>query len=180
MKLNSKASCRYENGYILAKDGEVLNLDWKVKAQLEKLDKAWQEYSYLQEQEPFHAAPSLEGFHRITADEDYRRWDLLDAPDTPALDAQLARSLAFRDDCIKSERVEQVNATAIRCFTELLDFCSNDSFFEGFGMPERIDCVSLGNPLELKADDVMAMLMAFASDDRPWYFDKEEEGECAL
>jgi hypothetical protein len=159
LKLISKKDCRYENGYIVNADNELLCLDHKVEKQMALLDLVCQKLTHLEAQPVFQPAPSLCDFHRVTAAEKFRSWTPIEEPETPTIDARVESSKAYRDELITQNDVRTANQIASQMFEELLDFCANEKFVEGLGMPERIDCVSLGNPLELTASEVMRKLL---------------------
>ena len=165
MKLIKKSECDFSKGYIIGADGEtVIALPFPVRHQLEELDRAWQIFCYLDEQEPYHPAPTIAGFKRETF-RDERAWEMPEKPETPAIEKRMEETLAYLKDVDAEEGYDKL-AYACDRFHDLLDFCAEEAFIAvDAASIQALKCARVGNPLELKADDVIAMLKAMVESD---------------
>lgn len=150
-----KKDCRFENGYILDCD-EIIGINGDVHRLLERLELMAQQYEYLMAQPaPCHVpVPTLENFKRksaLHADLPYE-----EMPATPAIDAQVAQSMAFVEEQDALEDARDLNKM-IDKFATLFDWVAADEFPEG-NCTLPLDLPTLGNPLELTAEQVKALL----------------------
>ena len=163
MQFIDKTACTFKSGYIIGPDGVTLiALPHKVCSQIGALDRAWQLFQYLEEQEPACEGPTLEGFRYETWHDIDRAWSYPAAPETPALDARVEETLAYLDDVKANEDYDNLTMIMDR-FSDLLDFCAGTDFLgviDGNIDVRPLSCARIGNPLELKVDDVVAMLKA--------------------
>lgn len=155
-RIIKKNECEFIDGYIV-KDGETVNLPANVRLLIERLELMLQQYKYLKGQKPYSPGPSLEGFefksalHKGVA-------DLFEIPETPGLDAKLAEAFALMDEIDTMKAAKDLN-DVIRKFEPLFEFASKDHFFEGMvSGAAPIDCITIGNPLELTVDQIKAAL----------------------
>lgn len=164
MQVIKKSDCKFNRGIITNPNNDIVCLPYEVQSELEALDDIWQMEEYLSEQEAFHPAPTIVGFHRETYD-DYHAWKMPEAPKTPVLDRRVKETLAFLGEQEKVEKHDRL-ATLVGIFKELLDFCAEDEFPARLSCDySRIKCAAIDNPLELTVDRVMDILKALADSD---------------
>lgn len=152
-KLIKKSKCKFEAGHIVKKD-KIVGIPTRVWLQLNKLEVMLQQYKYLKDQPAYNAGPTLEGFERISVMDINRPY--VDLPDTPIMDKKVEEAMAFMVEADKVSNAAEINS-AIDNFGALIDWCTADKFIEGdyFG---EIDTFMLGNPLYLRANDVVDAL----------------------
>lgn len=173
MKLYKKSDLKFAHGYLVDEDGNSVALPNKVVKQLDALDIVLQEYLYLDNQPRFQPAPTLRGYERKLNQDADRKWKHMDMPATPTIDKKAAETMAFLEEVSAKEDVEAVNF-ALDKYKELLDFCSEDEFFSPseFFMHPPINCVSLGNPLELTAQKVIDIITVICIDGKEFGHDE--------
>lgn len=159
-KFIKKADLKFDRGYITDANDETVGLLYKVKDQLECLDRIWQMDEYLSDQLPAIPAPTLLGFVYETYDNAHL-WDYPEFPDTPAIDERTKEAIAYIADRDKVEKHEKISIL-IEWFKDLLDFCAEEKALMVPGNSDRICCASLGNPLELTVDQLMDIFDALA------------------
>ena len=152
-KLIKKSKCEFEAGIIVI-DDEQVGIPAVVYLQLEKLETMVQQYRYLAAQKPACEGPSLEGFERKSTLVSERPY--IEAPKTPVTDRRVAEAMEFMAEADAVANAADVNE-AIDNFGALVDWCAADKFVEG-DCYKKLDLYELGNPLELKADDIAVIL----------------------
>lgn len=152
-KMIKKSKCEFVGGYIVKK-GEVIGLPRTVWLQLRKLETMVQQYMYLKGQPAYCSGPSLEGFEFRTS----LMGDLpyVDMPETPVTDRRVEEALKFMEEADEIEAAVETNKMIDR-FAALIDWCASDRFVEG-PCVEPIESAEIGNPLDLKADEVAHVL----------------------
>lgn len=152
-KLIKKSKCKFVAGQIVKKN-ELIGIPYPVWAQLNKLELIVQQYDYLLDQKPACAGPSLDGFKRKSAL--HSKLPYVSMPDTPVMDKRVEEAMAFIDEVDNINNANEINE-AIDEYGELIDWLNCEEFVEG-ECTKAIDTPTLGNPLDLVADDVVAIL----------------------
>lgn len=151
-KIIKKSKLHYEGGFVV-KGNKIINLPIGVVLELRKLEALFQRCEYLDEQEPYSPAPSLDGFVQQS-----ERGDLpFDIKvETPTLDKKIKESLALAHEIEVAQNAGDF-AQFTNAYKELLEFVCSDKFVEGTA-EMRLDLPRIGDPLKLTLDKVMSML----------------------
>ena len=157
-KLIKKKDCKFKAGHIIRKD-KVVGIPTCVWLQLNKLELMVQQYLYLQKQPSYQKAPSLEGFVRESALKGNRPY--IECPDTPVSDRRFQEAMAFMAEQDAVQHAAETNEMIDR-FGALIDWLAGNKFIEG-DCKNLIDTPKLGNPLELKPDQVASILHMIAT-----------------
>lgn len=157
MKRFKKSDIKFDDGWLVTKDDEVISLPFEIARQFDMIDEALQMADYLASQSPARPVPSLDGFERKTLSHERTKFTC----DTPALDTAEATAKAMFQDIKNQQHVDDANYLCKK-FKKLIDFCASDYIFEQNSYPERYDWFTWGNPLEVTADDVEDILFSLA------------------
>jgi hypothetical protein len=153
-KMLKKDELEFINGYIVDKGtNEIVLPDSKVTRDLNNIEQAWQRAKYLAAQPKGAAAPTLDGFEfKSTA-----TLPKVDKPKTPVSDDRTAEAMAFMAEIELIEEADKVNGLVER-YKELFEFVSEDYVVDcGIGLV-KLDLATVGNPLELTSDKLLAIL----------------------
>lgn len=150
MKIISKQDCTFANGRII-KGKKVIGLPAGVVSQLNNLEEAIQKSRYLDEQGKAKPAPTLDGFVRKST----RELPTVDVS-TPILDKKVADCEKLMEEIDRMSAAGKVNGI-IQANRELFEFLTTDEFIEGEDTG-YIDTPTLGNPLKLKAEELIAII----------------------
>ena len=152
-KLIKKSKCEFINGHIVKKN-ELIGIPSNVWLQLNKLEVMVQQHGYIIAQDAYCPGPSLDGFVRRSALKGNRPY--LEAPETPVTDKRVTEAMAFMKEVDAVNDVHLINETIDR-FGELIDWLDADKFVEGT-CTHPIDTPELGNPLELRGEDIAKVI----------------------
>ena len=154
-KMYSKNNLKFEDGYVLNYDNEVVALPPKVAEQFNKLETIIQQQAYLAAQDKAKPEPSLDGFERES---------IVKHPkitvQTLNLDAEEKRCKGILDDIRKASMATEVNKLLDK-FDKLMQFLHSDKFVEGTEVV-MIDTPTIGNPLTADADSIIAKIGTMA------------------
>lgn len=153
-KMYRKDELKFENGYILTKDNEIVGIPPLVYDELLNLDLRLQKIAYLLSQPSYHPAPSLEGFKATKA----RKIETIRTP-TPLLDAEFAKSMNILDEIRKKEIEDRIN-DFITSDSSLIDWINSDYILDN-GVCCKLELNYLGNPLELTIDEYASALRIY-------------------
>lgn len=151
-KMYKKSDLKFESGYVLTKDDEVVALPPKVAEQLNDMETEIQKVAYLKKQPKAQPVPSLDGFERDSIVE-----HAFIEVETKHLDREERRCLNVLKDLRKLEVAKDANAKLAE-YDEAIRFLNEDKFVEGFE-PAMIDTPTIGDPLTASVSDVIGMLL---------------------
>lgn len=157
-KMYNKSQVTFSNGYVIDDDSNVVCLPDKVAEQLNELEEIFQKAEYLKAQDPASPMPSLDGFERKSI----RKTIEIEAS-TPTLDAKVEEGMKIRDELRKMDTAETMNKF-IGEYQEVFYFVQDDTFVEG-DKAVFIDTPKLGNPLDIKVDDLLDKLVEYVNVD---------------
>ena len=157
-KLIKKKDCKLKNCQIVKGD-KLIGIPRIVWMQLNKLDLMSQQYMYLIQQPAYQPGPSLKGFVRKSALD--KKMPYLDMPDTPVSDARVEEALKFMREADACANVAEANDMLDR-FKDIVIWCDSKKFVEG-DCTAPIDTPALGNPLNIKGEDIAGLLHMLAS-----------------
>ena len=154
-KMYSKNNLKFEDGYVLNDENEVVALPSQVAEQFNKLETIIQQQTYLAAQDKAKPEPSLDGF---------KRESIVQRPkiimQTPNLDAEEKRCQGILDDIRKASMATEVNKLFDK-FDKLMQFLHSDKFVEGTEVV-MIDTPTIGNPLTADADSIIVKIGTMA------------------
>ena len=151
-KMYKKSDLKFESGYVLTKDDEVVALPPKVAEQLNEMETEIQQVAYLKQQPKAQPAPSLDGFKRESIIE-HAHIEV----ETKYLDREERRCLNVLKDIRKLEMAKGANEKLTK-YDEAIRFLNEDRFVEGTEVV-MIDAPTIGDPLAASVDDVIDMLL---------------------
>lgn len=151
-KMYKKSDLKFENGYVLTSDDEVVALPYKVAVQLNLMEDEIQKVAYLKKQPKAQPVPSLDGFERESIVQHVRV-----EIETKHLDREARRCEKVLADVRNLAAAEEANAKLAQ-FDAALGFLHEDKFVEDDEVI-MIDTPTIGNPLTASADDVIDMLL---------------------
>lgn len=157
MKRIKKCEIKFDDGWLVTKDDEVIALPYEIARQFDMIDEALQMADYLASQSPARPAPSLDGFERKTLSHERTKFTC----DTPALDNAEASAKAMLQDIKHKQQADDANLLCEK-FKDLIEFCASDYIFEQNSYPVKYDWYIWGNPLEVSADEVEDILLGLA------------------
>lgn len=150
-KMYSKSDLKFEDGYVLTYDDEVVALPDKVAQQINEIETILQKQMYLAGQPKATPVPSLDGFERKS---------IVDLPEvkvsTPALDELEEMKRKVLDDVRNEMSAAAVNKI-IQRFPEAFSFFKKDKFVEGSEVV-MIDAPTLNNVLTVDADALVSII----------------------
>ena len=151
-KMYVKSSLRFENGYVLDADDNVIALPTGVAEQLNDMETEIQQVAYLKKQPKAQPMPSLDGFERESVVK--HAWVEVE---TKHLDREERRCLGMLEDLRNLEEAKEANEKLAK-YDEAIRFLSEDKFIEGTEVV-MIDTPTIGVPLTAAAEDVVDMLL---------------------
>ena len=144
-KMYSKSDLKFEDGYVLTYDDEVVALPDKVAQQINEIETIMQKQKYLADQPKATPVPSLDGFERKS---------IIDLPEvkvsTPTLDELEEKKKKILGEIRNEMSADAVNKI-IQRFPEAFSFFKKDKFVEGSEVV-LIDTPTIGNILTVDAD----------------------------
>lgn len=151
-KMYVKSSLRFENGYVLDADDNVIALPAGVAEQLNAMEDEIQKTAYLKAQPKAQPMPSLDGFERKSI-----VGHACISADTPTIDAEIKRSSNILNELRALDEVRSINKMLDK-FDEAICFLRDDKFVEGDKVV-MVDAPTIGNILTADAGDVIDMLI---------------------
>lgn len=156
-KMYKKSDLKFESGYVLTKDDEVVALPYKVAVQLNLMETEIQKVAYLKAQPKAQPVPSLDGFER----ESIVQHAYVEV-ETKHLDREVRRCEKVLADVRSLAAAEEANAKLAQ-YDEAIRFLHEDKFVEEDEIV-MIDTPTIGNPLTASVDDVIDMLLGEETD----------------
>lgn len=150
-KMYKKSDLKFENGYVLTQDDEVVALPPKVAEQFNDMETLLQQQEYLTEQGEAKPEPTLDGFERKSTVK-----HAFVTVETKYLDAEVKRCEGLLHDIRQSQMAGWVNAVLDK-YDELMVFMHEEKFVEGDKVVQ-IDTPTIGDPLTAGPEEVIDRL----------------------
>ena len=151
-KMYKKSDLKFESGYVLTKNDEVVALPPKVAEQLNDMETEIQKVAYLKKQPKAQPMPSLDGFERDSIVE-----HAFIEVEIKHLDREMRRNFGLLKDLRKLEVAKDANAKLAQ-YDEAIRFLNEDKFVEGTEVV-MIDTPTIGDPLAASVAEVIGMLL---------------------
>lgn len=158
-KMYKKSELKFDSGYVLTMDDEVVALPPKVAEQLNEMETEIQKVAYLKAQPEAQPMPSLDGFER----ESIVKHAYIDV-ETKYLDREKRRSMSLLNDLRNMAAADEANEKLAR-YDKAIRFLHDDKFVEGTEVV-MIDTPTIGDPLTASVGDVIDMLLGEKTDKR--------------
>lgn len=151
-KMYKKSELKFDSGYVLTMDDEVVALPPKVAEQLNEMETEIQKIAYLKAQPKAQPMPSLDGFER----ESIVGHAYISA-DTPTIDAEIKRSTDIIKELRAVDEARSINEMLDK-FDDAIRFLKEDKFVEGDKIV-MVDAPTIDNILMADVSDVIDMLL---------------------
>lgn len=151
-KMYKKSELKFDSGYVLTMDDEVVALPPKVAEQLNEMETVIQKVAYLKAQPEAQPAPSLDGFERESIVKQARI-----EVETKYLDRETRRCEKVLGDIRKLAVAEEANKKLAK-YDEAIRFLNEDKFVEGTEVI-MVDTPTIGHILTADAGKVIDMLL---------------------
>lgn len=149
MKFMKKEKLTYKNGYLINEKGKIVMPDCDVVYQFNSLEVEFQRAMYLKAQPKAVAAPSMEGWEKVS-EHDVDVENMFFA-ETPTLDKKIEESIALMDDIDASNKVDKLRAISVR-YPKVIEFINSKEIIVRDDNEYRFDLATLGNPLEFTVE----------------------------
>lgn len=166
-KFYSKSDLTFKSGYVVSATGDVVALPKGVANQLNSIEEMVQKAAWLEGLPEETEAPDLSKFVRKSAFESAPTITV----DTPTLDAKIEESMRLDADIKRQLCADKLNEI-IGTYKEAFAFCSESDFVEGTDVV-RLDLPTLGDPLELTAEDLAAAIGSTVFEGEPGLADED-------
>lgn len=151
-KMYKKSELKFDSGYVLTMDDEVVALPPKVAEQLNEMETEIQKVAYLKAQPKAQPMPSLDGFER----ESIVKHAYVEV-ETKYLDREKRRSMGLLNDLRNMAEADEANEKLAK-YDEAIRFLSEDKFVEGAEVI-MIDTPTIGHILTADVDKVIDLLL---------------------
>lgn len=145
MKFMKKDKLAYKNGYLINEKGKIVMPDCDVVYQFNSLEVEFQRALYLKAQPKAVAAPSMEGWEKVS-EHDVDVEDMFFAK-TPTLDKKIEESIALMDDIDAANKVDKLRVIS-GGYPKVIEFINSKEIIVCDDNECRFDLATLGNPLE--------------------------------
>ena len=149
MKFMKKEKLTYKNGYLINEKGKIVMPDYDVVYQFNNLEEEFQRAMYLKAQPKAVAAPSMEGWEKVS-EHDVDVEDMFFAK-TPTLDKKIEESIALMDDIDAANKVDKLRAISAE-YPKVIEFINSKEIIVYEDNEYRFDLATLGNPLEFTVE----------------------------
>ena len=149
MKFMKKEKLTYKNGYLINEKGKIVMPDYDVVYQFNNLEEEFQRAMYLKAQPKAVAAPSMEGWEKVS-EHDVDVEDMFFAK-TPTLDKKIEESIALMDDIDAANKVDKLRAISAG-YPKVIEFINSKEIIVYKDNEYRFDLATLGNPLEFTVE----------------------------
>ena len=149
MKFMKKEKLTYKNGYLINEKGKIVMPDYDVVYQFNNLEEEFQKAMYLKAQPKAVAAPSMEGWEKVS-EHDVDVEDMFFA-ETPTLDKKIEESIALMDDIDAANKVDKLRAISAG-YPKVIEFINSKEIIVYEDNEYRFDMATLGNPLEFTVE----------------------------
>lgn len=147
MKFMKKEKLTYKNGYLINEKSKIVMPDYDVVHQFNKLEVEFQRALYLKAQPKAVAAPSMEGWKKVSEhDVDVKNMFFTE---TPTLDKKIEESIALMDDIDAANKVDKLRAISTG-YPKVIEFINSKEIImrDDNEYQYHFDLATLGNPLE--------------------------------
>ena len=149
MKFMKKEKLTYKNGYLINEKGKIVMPEYDVVYQFNNLEEEFQRALYLKAQPKAVAAPSMEGWEKVS-EYDVDVEDMFFAK-TPTLDKKIEESIALMDDIDAANKVDKLRAISAE-YPKVIEFINSKEIIVYEDNEYRFDLATLGNPLEFTVE----------------------------
>ena len=149
MKFMKKEKLTYKNGYLINEKGKIVMPDYDVVYQFNNLEEEFQKAMYLKAQPEAVAAPSMEGWEKVS-EHDVDVEDMFFAK-TPTLDKKIEESIALMDDIDVANKVDKLRAISAG-YPKVIEFINSKEIIVYEDNEYQFDMATLGNPLEFTVE----------------------------
>ena len=149
MKFMKKEKLTYKNGYLINEKGKIVMPDYDVVYQFNNLEEEFQKAMYLKAQPKAVAAPSMEGWEKVS-EHDVDVQDMFFAK-TPTLDKKIEESIALMNDIDAANKVDKLRAISAG-YSKVIEFINSKEIIVYEDNEYRFDLATLGNPLEFTVE----------------------------
>lgn len=157
MKLYKKEDLQFVDGYLVDKEGNVVSPDDDIVLDFNCLEQMKQYTAWrLKNPEPKIAEVPEFKFETARPAVDFHA-DI----STPLLDKKVAEAKQLFDEVVRADRVEDIEK-AVDHFMRALVWADSDEFFGDVNASVRFDTKTIGNPLEVDAGDLVAIICQHA------------------
>lgn len=150
-KMYRKCDLKFDNGYIVDDDMNVVALPAGVGEMFNDLETTLQKMDYLDKQPEGCKEPSLDGFERKSSFTEFTI-----EVDTPLMDAKVEEGRKILEEIRRSE-VGAAASKLVNKYHDVFEFLDGDRFVEGDKVV-RLDLCILGDPLKITPDDVVKII----------------------
>lgn len=150
-KMYRKCDLKFDNGYIVDDDMNVVALPAGVGEMFNDLETTLQKIDYLDKQPEGCKEPSLDGFERKSSFTEFTI-----EVDTPLMDAKVEEGRKILEEIRRSE-VGAAASKLVNKYHDVFEFLDGDRFVEGDKVV-RLDLCILGDPLKITPDDVVKII----------------------
>lgn len=150
-KMYRKCDLKFDNGYIVDDDMNVVALPTGVGEMFNDLETTLQKMDYLDKQPEGCKEPSLDGFERKSSFTEFTI-----EVDTPLMDAKVEEGRKILEEIRRSE-VGAAASKLVDKYHDVFEFLDGDRFVEGDKVV-RLDLCILGDPLKTTPDDVVKII----------------------
>lgn len=151
-KMYKKSDLKFENGYVLTMDDEVVALPPHVAEQLNEMETEIQKVAYLNAQPEARPMPSLDGFERKSIVKHAHV-----TVETKHLDREVRRCNGVLNDLRNMAEAQEANEKLAK-YDEAIRFLHDDKFIEGTEVI-MVDAPTIGHILTADAVKVIDMLL---------------------
>lgn len=151
-KMYKKSELKFDSGYVLTMDDEVVALPPKVAEQLNEMETEIQKIAYLNAQPKAQPMPSLDGFER----ESIVKHAHVEV-ETKHLDREERRCRGVLEDLRNLAAAGEANEKLAK-YDEAIRFLSEDKFVEGTEVV-MVDAPTIGHILTADAGKVIDLLL---------------------
>ena len=149
MKFMKKEKLTYKNGYLINEKGKIVMPDCDVVYQFNNLEWEFQRALYLNAQPKAVAAPSMEGWEKVS--EHNVDVENMFFAETPTLDKKIEESIALMDDIDAANKVDKLRAISAR-YPKVIEFINSKEIIVCDNNEYQFDLAMLGNPLEFTVE----------------------------
>lgn len=149
MEFMKKEKLTYKNGCLINEKGKIVMPDYDVVYQFNNLEEEFQKAVYLKAQPKAVAAPSMEGWKKVS-EHDVDMEDMFFAK-TPTLDKKIEESIALMNDIDTANKVDKLCAI-LAGYPKVIEFINSKEIIVCEDNEYRFDLATLGNPLEFTVE----------------------------
>lgn len=150
MKMYKKSDLNLIDGMLVNADGDIVGVDREIVRQANELETINQKAAYLADQPAGTPMPSLDGFERVSVNDDVIESMQFKAH-TPVMDLEAMRTMALMDEIDDVDTVGKANELLAK-FDKLIEFVNADYVIDCDIHVTKFDTPTLGSVLDLTKD----------------------------